>query len=143
VAKDAGLGVGFTVFSSDMLTEHYQKVLSDYFNADGHGIAQVKFTLANPPPSGVRVGAYSIHSKECHDIDCLGPGASLKGIVYDVAQTITASFADFVADNVPDAGQHFDTHALAGVTFGVGPGTIAFCVRDFHFLDANGVEVKP
>jgi hypothetical protein len=132
-----GILVGFTVFSTEGVSATYRKVLK-MFNADLLGITQFRFTIDNPPPGGVGVGADTIHSTECAALDCLWFGFTVPNRI-TASGTRTVAFTDFVADPV----RRFDTRGLDEIGFDVGPGDFDFCLRDFQFLDAQGVEVKP
>jgi hypothetical protein len=132
-----GIALIFTVFSDEVFAG-YHKVLNGFFNADLLGITQLRFTIDNPPPAGVQVSADTIHQNECNGVDCLWFGFIVPGHITE-SGTSTVAFTDFVADPV----RRFDTRGLDAIGFDVGPGDFDFCVRDFHFLDANGSEVKP
>jgi hypothetical protein len=135
-----GILVGFTVFSTEGVSPTYQKVL-EMFNADLLGITQVRFTIDRPPSAGVSVWANALHSNVCNAA-CFSVAFALASPITATGTTTittTASFTDFTANPV----QTFDTRALASIGFDVGPGDFDFCVRDFQFLDAQGVEVKP
>jgi hypothetical protein len=132
-----GLTLIFTVFSSQVFPG-YMKVLNGFFNADLLGIRQFRFTIDNPPSAGVSVGADTIHSTECAGVDCLWFGFTVPNRITQ-SGTSTVAFTDFVANPV----RRFDTRGLDAIGFDVEPGDFDFCVRDFHFLDINGAEVKP
>jgi hypothetical protein len=131
--SDTGFILRFTRFTGPGV----DKVLS-IFNADVLGITQLRFTIDRPPPGGVLVWAATIHSTVCHaNLDCLTFGFELPNRITQ-SGTTTASLVDFA----PDSGPTFDTRGLDAIGFSVGKGDYDFCVRDFQFLDANGVEVR-
>ena len=130
--KGTGLLLGFSELSSDL------SMVLKRFNPDARGITQVRFTLDSPPPAGITVSADTLHSDVCNGTDCITWGFALPNHI-TVAGTTTAALVDFVS-NPP---QTFDTRALDAISFDVGPGDFDFCVHDFHFLNAAGVEILP
>ena len=127
-----GLLLGFSELSSDF------SMVVRRFNADVLGITQVRFTLDSPPPAGITVSADTLHSDVCNGTDCITWGFALPNHI-TAAGITTAPLVAFVS-NPP---QTFDTRALDAISFDVGPGDFDFCVHDFHFLNAAGVEVLP
>jgi len=135
-AQDTAFFLGFTVFSTEMLSADYQKVWK-MFDADLIHITQMRFAIDTPPPGGVRVSGYTIHNSECSaSANCLWTFALPNPIT--VSGTTTVSFADFTS--MMD--HPFDARGFHALDFDVGPGAFDFCVHDFQFLDANGVEVS-
>jgi hypothetical protein len=141
----AQIGLGFTVDNATGT-----QVLKT-FNANAMGITQMAFTIDSPPSGGVTVDAAITTSLVCPDsgADCFTYGFTLMTApLSNIPLSITTPgpvVAPFINFEQTRAGvtQTFDTSALDHVVFDVGAGDFDFCVRDFKFLDANGVEVKP
>jgi hypothetical protein len=139
---------GFTSFIMLFVEQDRSGTIVNWLNADVLGITQVRFTVDRPPPGGVSVWATTVKKTVgCAFLpDCLTFGFNLPQRITE-SGTTTASWADFD----PDSGPRFDARALGNIGFDVFKGDddagvasldYDFCVRDFQFLDANGVEVK-
>ena len=134
--KGTGLDLIFTVLGE--LSPGHLMVLKR-FNADLPRITQLRFTVDSPPSAGLSISADTLHSDVCERTSCITWNFALPNRITAAGSSTTAPLVDFV-NNPP---QTFDTRALDAIGFDVGPGDFDFCVHDFHFLNAAGVEVLP
>jgi len=117
------------------------------------GIAQIEFTITNPPVTGVRPAIDQLTSLGCNLIpDCLTSFLPMDASGNPTTATATGTsrtpFSAFKQPSWGDPEQTFDASLLANVAFTALPLAGApidydFCVRDLAFLDANGDEVSP
>lgn len=108
----------------------------DLFHAGELGITAMSFTIETPPTTGVSLWILAF-PPPC--LDFVQADAEKDGnpvVITSTGTTTTLSFAtDFTVA--------FDTNAIAGVNFSVGPGAYDYCVTNLKFLDVNGREVTP
>lgn len=141
----AFLGLYFTEYNRDLT-----KVLKT-FDADLRGITQVAFTIDSPPSGGVWVDGSIVTSFDCPTgvLGCAAHGfklmtAPLSNVPLRITESgpQVAPFASF-QQMAPNPSRPFDTTVLDGFNFWVGAGDYDFCIHDFRFLNAAGIEVKP
>jgi hypothetical protein len=115
------------------------------FDARGRGADRVRFTLTNPPASGLVPQIIQLTSASCRTVpDCL-TGFSRVEEVFDPG-TVTVPLADYTQADTP--GATLDTGLIFGLQFYV-PTLPSlqlpydFCLDDLAFLDAAGREVRP
>ena len=117
------------------------------FDAPGHNITQLAFTLDSPPSKGVGVFAQMMVHAECpnNPSDCTYPPNFWFANVTAPGPVI-APLADFKLVGNPgafDASVVLDTSKLVNFLFQVEQGDYNFCIHDLRFLDAQGNVVEP
>ena len=117
------------------------------FDASALGVAQIRFSVEDPPLSGVLSQIAQLQNADCKQLpDCLMTFA--RGSTITNPGTITVPLTDF---SRPDAGHpnttldrtlitnlQFYVASLPGMAF-----NYDFCIRNLAFLDAAGRELKP
>jgi hypothetical protein len=141
-----GAILGFRLFDRDAAGKLFP------FDGAAVGISQVRFTLENPPITGIMPGIVQVPSLACMTSDCFTTfvqmDASGQPLNMTAAATVTVPFSAFQQPSWGDPALMFDPTLLMAVQFtastlsGV-PLDYNFCVRDLAFLDVNGVEVTP
>jgi hypothetical protein len=115
------------------------------FDLKARGVAQVRFTLSNPPPTGILPQLVELTSADCKTApSCL---ASFTGPpVLKTAGPVTLALGDLVNAPAGQASQVSDPTLTVALQFYVLPqsGTAFdydFCIDGMQFLDAAGNEV--
>lgn len=115
------------------------------FDLQARGVTQVRFSLSNPPPTGVLLQLNELSSVDCKTAPgCLvqfsGPPA------LTTAGSFTVALGDFVSADAQHANKASDPTMVTGLQFYVSPVPgkafdYNFCIQDLQFLDAAGNEV--
>jgi hypothetical protein len=116
------------------------------FDATARGIKQVRFTVENPPRTGVLPQMVQLASADCTTVDCLRPFDPASAI--DEPQTVAVALANFDRPDAEHPNTSLDPTLLAIVQFYVAPlpgmkVPYDFCIKGLTFLDGAGHEVAP
>jgi hypothetical protein len=109
---------------------------SGLFHAKDLGITAVSFTIESPPSAGVSPWILA-WLPPCGDF--FGGNAEKDGSRLAISTSGTTTTLSFATD----FSEPFDTNAIDGLNFDVGPGAYDYCITNLKFLDANGMEVTP
>lgn len=129
-SDETGLDLSFSVARA---LENGDLEIVQIFNADLLGITHVRFSIDNPPSTGVFVRVNTITKQVCHNFDCVIWGFEPPAPLTESEQ-VTLAFDDFAHEQDFE----FDTRAIGEMSFDVAPGVFDFCISDFEFLDAEG-----
>lgn len=112
------------------------------FDLQARGVTQVRFSLSNPPPTGVLPQLNELTSADCKTApDCLvqfsGPPA------LTTAGSVTVALGDFVTADAQHPNKTSDPTISTGLQFYVSPAPgkafdYNFCIQGLQFLDAAG-----
>jgi hypothetical protein len=111
------------------------------------GLAQVRFTVEDPPLVGVLPQMSQFTSADCTQAPaCLESFTAIAPIID--AGPVTMALSDFPYADADHPNTTLDPKLLAGLQFYVGPLPgmslkYGFCIRDLVFLDAGGREITP
>lgn len=116
------------------------------FDVTARGVTQVRFTLSNPPPTGILPQLVELTSADCTTAsDCLDQFSGPPAVT--TAGSTTLTLADFVTPDAQHASLVSDPTIAVALQFWVGPlpgmaFDYDFCLQDLQFLDAAGNEVS-
>jgi hypothetical protein len=116
------------------------------FDLNARGVAQVRFNLSNPPPTGILPQLVELTSADCTTAPaCLdsfgGPPA------FTTAGSHTVALGDLVTADAQQSNKVSDPTLSVALQFYVSPQPgkafdYNFCIQDLQFLDAAGNEVS-
>jgi hypothetical protein len=146
---DAGTGSGWGVVLVLPVTafDEATEMIVAPFDARALGADRVRFTLSNPPASGLLPQIVQLTSADCKTPpDCLTAFSSAEEI-FDPG-TFTVPLADYIHPDADRPGTTLDQGLIAALQFYVPtlpslPVAYDFCLDDLAFVDAAGREVRP
>jgi hypothetical protein len=117
------------------------------FDARALGADRVRFTLTDPPASGMVPEIVQLTSASCKTVPDCFMSFSRSEAVFDPG-TITVPLADYTQADLDHPGTTLDPGLISGLQFYVPtlPGlqlSYDFCLDDIAFIDAAGREVRP
>ncbi len=116
------------------------------FDLNARGVAQVRFNLSNPPPTGLLPQLVELSSADCKTAPgCLVSFAGAP--VLKTAGPVTVALGDLVNAPAGQASQVSDPTLSVALQFYVSPQPgkafdYNFCIQGLQFLDAAGNEVS-
>jgi hypothetical protein len=122
-------------------------MLTALLDASALGIAKVRFTVEDPPLTGVLPQITQIETADCTQIpDCIESFTATTSIIDP--GPVTLALSDFPYADADHPGTTLDPKLVTSLQFYVGPLPgmsldYAFCIRDLAFLDAAGREITP
>jgi hypothetical protein len=115
-------------------------------DASALGIAQVRFTVEDPPLTGILPQMAELESASCKTVpDCL---ATFDSTAVINPGPVTVALGDFAKPDANHPNAILDPKLIDSLQFYVGPlpGVALpydFCIRDLAFLDDSGQEITP
>jgi hypothetical protein len=122
-------------------------MLTALLDASALGIATVRFTVEDPPLTGVLPQITQIETADCTQIpDCIASFDATAPITDP--GPVTMALGDFPYADADHPGTTLDPTLITSLQFYVGPLPgmaleYGFCIRDLALLDASGREVRP
>jgi hypothetical protein len=116
------------------------------FDASALGIAQIRFNLQDPPPTGVLPEIDQLESAHCTEVHCIA--VLDRAAAVTTPGTVTVPLTDFTQPDGAHPDTALDPTLLVGLNFYVPslPGKAVdygFCIHDLEFLDADGRPLTP